>query len=222
VSSPASDVLAIPCRGLLFDSDGVLVDSDASVELSWSRWARDHGLDPARVVAAVHGRRSADTVALLVDPVRQPAALEAIDRYEVEDADGVTALPGAAELLTTLPGAAWAVVTSGRRPLATARLAAAGLPVPPVLVCAEDVPAGKPDPAGYRGAAEALGLAPQDCVVLEDSAAGVAAGLAAGAVVLGVSERALDSDASIVVRDLRGLHWDGARLTVPDDALLRR
>ena len=133
---------SIPCRGLLFDSDGVLVDSDASVHLSWSRWARDHGLAPAEVVDAVHGRRSADTVALLIDAAGQAAALEAIDRYEVEDAATVTALPGAAELLASLPPDRWSVVTSGRRPLATARLAAAGLPVPSVLVCAEDVPAG--------------------------------------------------------------------------------
>jgi sugar-phosphatase len=217
-----SGVHTFPCRGLLFDSDGVLVDSDASVHLSWSRWARDHGLDPADVVDAVHGRRSADTVALLIDAAGQAAALEAIDRYEVEDAATVTALPGAAEVLASLPPDGWAVVTSGRRPLASARLAAAGLPVPSVLVCAEDVPAGKPDPAGYRRAAGGLGLAPADCLVLEDSPAGVAAGLAAGATVLGVSERALATDAQTVVRDLRGLRWDGERLTVPDAALLRR
>jgi sugar-phosphatase len=220
VSSDA-DLVTLPCRGLLFDSDGVLVDSDASVHLSWSRWARDHGLDPAEVVVAVHGRRSADTVALLVDSARQAAALEAIDRYEVEDAATVRALPGAAELLGSLPRGGWAVVTSGRRPLASARLAAAGLPVPAVLVCAEDVPAGKPDPAGYRRAAEALGVAPADCVVLEDSPAGVAAGQAAGAVVLGVSERALATDAQLVVRGLSGLRWDGERLEIPASALLR-
>jgi sugar-phosphatase len=212
---------SIPCRGLLFDSDGVLVDSDASVDLAWSRWADDWDLDRVVVVAAVHGRRSADTVALLVDPARQAAALEAIDRYEVEDAATVTALPGAAELLGSLPDGRWAVVTSGRRPLASARLAAARLPVPSVLVCADDVPAGKPDPVGYRRAATALGLPPQDCVVLEDSPAGVAAGLAAGATVVGVSERALATAAAVVVRDLRGLTWTGAHLQIPRSALLR-
>ncbi len=214
-------MLTIRSRGLLFDSDGVLVDSDASVSLSWTRWARDQGLDPVDVVDAVHGRRSADTVALLVDPTRQAAALEAIDRYEVEDAATVTALPGALDLLASLPGGRWAVVTSGRRPLATARLAAASLPVPSVLVCAEDVTAGKPDPAGYRRAAEALGLVPEDCVVLEDSPAGVAAGRAAGARVVGVTDRALAAGADVVVRDLRGLRWDGDALTIPDDAVLR-
>ena len=210
------------CRGLLFDNDGVLVDSDASVELSWSRWAVGWGLDPAAVAGMVHGRRSADTVALLIASADRARALADIDRYEVEDAAAVTALPGAAELLGHLPVGSWAVVTSGRRELTTARLAAAGLPVPKVMVCAEDVPAGKPDPVGYRRAAEALGLPPEDCVVLEDSQAGVAAGRAAGAVVVGVSDRALATDADVVVRDLRGLRWDGERLTIPDDALLRR
>jgi mannitol-1-/sugar-/sorbitol-6-phosphatase len=214
-------VICLPCRGLLFDSDGVLVDSDASVETSWSRWARERGLEPAEVLETVHGRRSADTVSVLIGAVDRAAALDAIDRYEVEDSAMVTALPGAARLLGSLPAGAWAVVTSGRRPLAVARLEAAGLPAPAVLVTADDVPAGKPDPAGYLAAAAALGCPPGECVVLEDSPAGVAAGRAAGAVVLGVSERALATDADVVVRDLRGLRWDGARLTVPDGALLR-
>jgi mannitol-1-/sugar-/sorbitol-6-phosphatase len=214
-------VSVLHCRGLLFDSDGVLVDSDASVVLSWSRWAREHGLDPDQVMEVVHGRRSRDTVARLIGPAERAAALDTIDRYEVEDAATVAALPGAAELLGSLPEHAWAVVTSGTRPLALARLVAAGLPRPAVLVTADEVTAGKPEPAGYLTAAEALGLAPADCVVLEDSPAGVAAGRAAGAVVLGVSERALATDADVVVRDLRGLRWDGERLTIPDDGLLR-
>ncbi|SFL15343.1 HAD-IA family hydrolase [Geodermatophilus ruber] len=213
--------VAVPCRGLLFDSDGVLVDSDAVVELSWSRWAEERDLDAAAVLAMVHGRRSADTVALLVEEAARTDALAAIDRYEVEDAAGVTALPGAADLLTALPAGAWAVVTSGRQELVTARLAEAGLPVPPVLVCAEDVPAGKPDPAGYARAAARLGLPAGECVVLEDSPAGVAAGMAAGATVVGVGERALGTPAEVVVRDLRGLRFDGARLAVPPEALLR-
>jgi mannitol-1-/sugar-/sorbitol-6-phosphatase len=212
---------SIPCRGLLFDSDGVLVDSDASVLRSWSRWARRWNLDADEVTAMVHGRRSADTVALLMAVEDRARALAEIDRYEVEDAITVTALPGAAELLGALPPGPWAVVTSGRRELAVARLRAAGLPVPSVLVCAEDVPAGKPDPAGYLLAATLLGLPATDCVVVEDSPAGIAAGGAAGATVLGVSERALDTHSAVVVRDLRGLRWDGAELHFPADVLLR-
>ena len=113
------------------------------------------------------------------------------------------------------------MVTSGRRPLAIARLAAAGLPVPDTLVCAEDVPAGKPDPSGYRRAADLLGARPEDCVVVEDSPAGIAARLAAGATVLGVSERAVDTAARLVVRDLDGVHWSGSGLSIPSAARLR-
>jgi len=214
-------MVAIPCRGLLFDADGVLVDSDVAVALSWTRWARKWGLDPDSVVPIVHGRRTVETVALLVDEASRADALADIDRYEVEDAVGTKAVPGAAELLGSLPEGVWAVVTSGRRELAAARLVAAGLPVPSVLVTAEDVPRGKPDPAGYRKGAAALGLAAADCAVLEDSPPGIAAGVAAGAVVVGVSERALKSDVPVVVGDLRGLTWDGAALHLPASAVLR-
>lgn len=197
----------IACRALLFDADGVLVDSDASVEVSWSRWALQWNLDPVAVLATVHGRRSIDTVALLIDPDRQRQALADVDRYEIEDAAAVTACPGAAELLGTLPTGSWAIVTSGTRALATARLTAAGLPIPRVLVTAADVPRGKPDPTGYRKAAQSLGLPAQDCVVLEDSPAGIAAGIAAGATVVGVTRRALNKGAAVVVPHLSGIRW---------------
>jgi sugar-phosphatase len=206
----------LPCAALLFDFDGVLADSDASVESAWTRWARQYGLDPAAVLAVVHGRRSADTVAALIGPEERERALADVDRYEVEDAGSVTALPGAADLLGGLPDGGWAIVTSGRRELATARLAAAGLPRPAVLVCAEDVPAGKPDPAGYRQAAAALGVPVERCAVLEDSPSGVAAGLAAGATVVGVGERALGTPAPVVVRDLSGAAWAGGVLHLPE------
>jgi sugar-phosphatase len=212
---------AIPARGLLFDADGVLVDSDASIERAWVRWAHRWDHEPETVLAGIHGRRSDDTVALLVDHADRARALADIDRYELEDAAAVSACPGAAELLASLPAGSWAVVTSGKRELATARLAAAGLPLPSVLVPADEVPRGKPDPAGYLAGAAGLGLHAADCVVLEDSPAGVAAGLAAGAVVVGVSERALAGDVPVVVRDLRGLTWDGAALRIPAEALLR-
>jgi sugar-phosphatase len=214
--------LELPCRALLFDADGVLVDSDASVAVSWTRWARAWGLDPAAVLTVVHGRRSADTVALLIGPGEQARALADIDRFELEDAASVSPCPGAPELLRSLPSGPWAVVTSGTRALATARLAAAGLPVPPVLVTADDVPRGKPDPVGYLDAAGALRVPSHACAVLEDSPAGVAAGLAAGAAVVGVTPRALDSEAPVVVRDLSGVRWSGAALRIPGPSLLRR
>ncbi|MEW1960755.1 HAD-IA family hydrolase [Kineococcus sp. NPDC059986] len=214
-------MVKLPQRGVLFDSDGVLVDSDASVHSAWSRWARAHDLDPEHVSAMVHGRRSADTVALLITPELQRDALAEIDRFEVEDARQVTAMPGSADLLATLPAGTWAVVTSAVSALATARLRAAGLPLPEVLVTADDVSAGKPSPEGYRAAAARLGVDPAECVVAEDSPAGVLAGLEAGATVVGVGDRALETDATVVVQDLRGLRWTGDGLVVVQEFLLR-
>ncbi|MFC8194876.1 HAD-IA family hydrolase [Streptomyces sp. NPDC057298] len=212
----------IPCEGLLFDNDGVLVDSDLGVDQAWSEWARAHGLPAEHVTAMVHGRRSADTVALLVaDPGARPAALAEIDRLEIEAAATTTALPGALDLLTGLPRGSWAVVTSGVTGLARARLAAAGLPLPPVLVTADDVSHGKPAPDGYRAAAARLGVDPARTVVFEDSAAGATAGAAAGAYVIGVGPRGLDTGASVVVPDLRGLTWHDGVLDLGTAELLR-
>ena len=161
-----------------------LVESDASVAAAWSRWAVKYGFDPAIVGDIVHGRRASDTVTLLIDPERHhPAqALADIDAYEVELAVTVTAIPGAIALAGAIGQDRWAVVTSGNRILATARLAAAGIPGVAVLVIADDVTEGKPHPEGYRSAAEQLGLPPDQPVVLEDAAAGVlaAAGLLRG------------------------------------------
>ncbi|WP_328773404.1 HAD-IA family hydrolase [Streptomyces sp. NBC_00286] len=214
--------MKIPCQGLLFDNDGVLVDSDAGVDQAWSLWARERGLPASEVTAMVHGRRSADTVALLVeDPAERDAALGRIDRLEIEAAGLTTALPGALELLTSLPRGSWAVVTSGVTALARARLAAAGLPVPPVLVAADDVARGKPAPDGYRAAAEKLGLEPVDAVVFEDSVAGAEAGAAAGAYVVGVGPRGLATGARVVVPDLRGVTWQDGVLHLAAPRLLR-
>jgi mannitol-1-/sugar-/sorbitol-6-phosphatase len=199
----------------------VLVDSDASVQTAWSRWAREQGLDPDEVTAMVHGRRAADTVALLVPADRREAAVALVQRLELEDVGAVTAMPGAPELVAQLPAGTWAVVTSGVRELATARLRAAGLPQPPVVITAEDVVAGKPDPEGYASAAARLGVSPAATIVLEDAVSGVRAGQAAGCTVVGVGERALDSEASIVVRDLVGARWTAEGLLLPAAALLR-
>ena len=200
---------------VLFDCDGVLVDSDDSVTAAWSRWAVEHGLLPAEVVAVVHGRRSADTVAALLAEPQRAAALELIDRYEVQAARDVTAVHGAGALLSSMPIEAWAVVTSGRRELAAARLAAAGLPAPRVIVTADDVRRGKPDPEGYLAAAARLGADVADAIVVEDSADGIRAARAAGVgAVLGVGDRARDADIDAVVRDLTGVTWTGRGLSV--------
>jgi sugar-phosphatase len=214
-----SDVL-LPALGVLFDCDGVLVDSVASGQRGWSQWAREYGLDPALVLEGVHGRRSADTVALHLPAGQRQVALQRIDAIELADAENTSAVPGAADLIASLSDN-WAVVTSAAPALVRARLAAAGLPLPRVLVTAADVKKGKPAPDCYLLAAAGLGLAPVDCIVIEDSSTGIRAGRDAGAGhVVGVGPSALATDAAPVVRDLRGLRWEGVGLQIPASARL--
>ena len=168
------------CRALLFDLDGVLADSTASVEHHWRAWAERHGLDPDALLHVVHGRRAIDTIRDVVPTLDAEAELAALVAAEAGDTTGVTASPGAAALLPRLPAGSWAVVTSGVRAVALARLRAGGLPLPPLLVPADEIARGKPDPEGYLTAAARLGVAPDDCVVFEDAPAGVAAARAAG------------------------------------------
>jgi sugar-phosphatase len=203
-------VSELRCDGVLFDCDGVLVDSDASVDNSWRRWADAVGLDPDALGDIVHGRRSEDTIAELLPADRRADAVTLIERIEVDDAARVTAIPGARALLAMLPAGRWAVVTSGTHALATARLRAAGLPVPEVLITADDVASGKPDPEGYRTAAHRLGYDPASTVVLEDAPSGVLAARAAGVGgVIGVGARDGLPDVDMRVRDLTDLHWTG-------------
>jgi mannitol-1-/sugar-/sorbitol-6-phosphatase len=173
-------------RTFLFDIDGTLVDSSAAVERAWRQVAAEFGADGDAIVASCHGRRSIDTVREFFPPPDRAAVQERVTALELASTD-VTACRGAAGLLAALDGQPWAAVTSGPRPLMTARLGLAGLPVPAVLVTAEDVEQGKPAPDGYLRAARALGVAAADCVVVEDSPAGVAAGRAAGALVVAVT-----------------------------------
>lgn len=200
------------CTAILFDCDGVLVDSDASVYSAWRRWAVEQSLDPDEVSLVVHGRRSSDTIAALLPPERRAEAAALIDRFELEDAASVTAVAGAADLVAAVPQ--WAVVTSGTLELATARLSAARLPIPSVFITAGDVRRGKPDPEGYLAAARGLGVAPAQTVVLEDAAAGIAAARAAGVhAVVGVGRPGLDADAHVI--DLTELRWTGDGLLAP-------
>lgn len=214
--------MRIPCTVVLFDSDGVLVDSDASVARAWRRWATEYDVQHPDVVSLVHGRRSADTVQMLVDAVHRERALATINRYEVEDARFVSAIAGAATLICSIPADRFAVVTSARRELVLARLAAAGLKHPVALISAEDVTRGKPDPAGYLAAATALKEPAQTTVVIEDSPSGIAAARAADVgAVIGVSSRALETDADIVVRDLTSVTWTPGALLVDGTRALR-
>jgi sugar-phosphatase len=172
---------------ICFDMDGTLVDSTAVVERNWRRFADRHGLDAESFLGQVHGIRSSDAIAVVAPWLDARAEADRLDAEEADDVDGLRPVPGAGELLAALPDDAWAVVTSAGRLLAEARLAAAGLPLSRVLVCSEDTSAGKPDPDGYLTAARLLGAAPADCLVVEDVPAGVAAGRAAGMLVVGIT-----------------------------------
>ena len=209
--------------GLLFDNDGVLVDSHAAASAAWKLWCSEYAphIDWDKPENA--GQRAEDKVReWIASPDLFDEANDRINALEQESAGETVALGGAVELLHSLPADVWTVCTSANPNLGRARLLAAGLPVPPQLVTAADVKLGKPHPDPYLLGAERLGFAPEDCVVFEDASAGVAAALAAGVgLVVGVSERALDTAADIVVRDLTGITFDGETLTIPDRIRLR-
>jgi mannitol-1-/sugar-/sorbitol-6-phosphatase len=167
---------------VLFDLDGVLVESREATERVWVDWALKNGIDEAALRSAMHGVRSADVVRTLRPDLDAVAESEELERCQVEDVDGLRAIPGAAAALRALKGDRIAVVTSGTRPLALARLAAVGIEPPAVMVFADDVARGKPDPEGYLTAAHRLGTDPAEALVVEDAPAGIEAAKAAGMV----------------------------------------
>jgi len=177
--------MAIRCCALLFDLDGVLIDSTPAVARVWHRWATEHGFDPETVVRMAHGRPSRGTIGELLPNADIDLEDREVERREMEDLDGVVLLPGARQLLNSLPLDRWTIATSCTRPLAEVRLRAAGLPVPKTLITSSDVKVGKPDPEPYLKAAAKLGFAASDCIVVEDAPAGIRAGKAAGARVIG-------------------------------------
>lgn len=177
---PPADEVTV--AAVLLDMDGTLVDSTAVVEAVWGEFAATHGVDLDAVLSVSHGRRTIDTVAdFLPDPHQARVVAAEIEAAELVRLDGLTAIPGARDLLASLPDARVAVVTSAERELAVRRLTAVGLPCPTVLVAAEDVAAGKPAPDGFLRAASALGVSADDCAVFEDAEAGLRAARAAGA-----------------------------------------
>ncbi|HME11398.1 MAG TPA: HAD family hydrolase, partial [Candidatus Acidoferrum sp.] len=211
-------------RGILFDLDGVLVDSTPAVERVWHGWALEHGFDGEEVVRRAHGRPSLTTIRELLPNGDHEKEDREVERREIADTDGVVPLPGALELLRALPENAWTIVTSCTRRLALVRIATAGLPVPKLLVTSTDVTRGKPDPEPYLKGAEFLGLAARDCVVVEDAPAGIRAGKAAGARVLALRTTAPDAEladagADWIVDDLSAVSVqteNGLRLTLRD------
>ena len=175
-------------QAFLFDMDGTLITSTAAAERVWTRWAERHGLDVAALLSVMHGVRAVDTIRRQNLPdIDLDAEVAWVERAEIEDLDGVAPIPGAVEFVERLPPGRWAVVTSATVPLARARLKAAGVVPPAVLITAEDVERGKPDPAGYLKAAAALGVDIADCLVFEDAEAGIKAGENAGADVVVVT-----------------------------------
>lgn len=198
---------------LLTDLDGVLVDSQRVVEAAWRWWAKRAGVDPEALLAACHGVRAVDTIARFAPHLDVEVEQAALLDVELAHADGLRVVPGAARLVGAVPRACWAVVTSGSRRLATARLAQVGGPRPAVLVAAEDVTAGKPDPEGYLAAAAALGVAAGECLVVEDAPAGVAAARAAGCTVVALTTTHAPEqlqEADVIVGDPGALVLDAA------------
>ena len=181
--------LTIQTRGLLFDMDGVLVSSIGSVNRCWRLWCEQNGVPNPEAYEVPHGTRAIDIVRTLKpewDEARVAQGLRDIEDLEIADTADLRVLPGVKALLESLPPERWAVVTSATGRLLVERLKAAGLPVPERLISGEMVERGKPDPEPYRRGAKLLGLAPADCVVIEDAPSGVGAGLAAGCRVLAV------------------------------------
>ena len=180
-------MVTIRCSALLFDMDGVLIDSTPAVARVWHRWAVEHGFDPETVVHMAHGRPSRTTIRELLpdaDPHDIDREDRQVERWEMEDLDGVVLLPGARQLLDILPPERWTIATSCTHPLAEVRLRAAGLPIPRTIITSSDVKNGKPDPEPYLKAAAKMGFAASDCIVVEDAPAGIRAGKAAGARVI--------------------------------------
>lgn len=217
-ASTTTAPVALTAKALLLDMDGTIVNSDAVVERCWHDWALSHGLDPQEAMKVVHGRQGYATMAALLPdrPMEVNHAENAVMlARETADTDGVVPVAGAPEFMAALDGLPHALVTSADTALATARMTAAALPMPEVRVTAESVRASKPDPEGFLMGAAALGVDPADCIVFEDSAAGITAGRAAGMRVIGVGPRAAAHAPTAHVPDLTSLHVT----TTPDGSI---
>jgi sugar-phosphatase len=214
--------MILRASALLFDNDGVLVDSHAAVNVAWGILAEEFGLKNFSI-SNHYGTRAQDLILELVGEARFEQANNRINELEQATADQTHALPGAVELLHSLPAGIWTICTSANSNLGRARIKAAGLPLPEQFVSGDDVEHGKPAPDPYLLGAKRLGFDAGECIVFEDADAGVKAALAAGAAfVVGVSAQALATDADIVVEDLTGISFDGKQLVIPEEKILRR
>jgi sugar-phosphatase len=200
---------SLQCDALIFDLDGVLVDSTPCIERQMRSWAASHKLDAPTVLKLAHGRRTIETIRLVAPHLDAEVEAAALEAAEAADTDSVLAMPGARALLAILPAAAWAIATSNSRRTAIMRLQHTSLPIPRVLITAEAVQQGKPHPEAYLSAAAQLGVEPRHCVVVEDAPAGISAGRAAGMVVLallGTHAAQQLRQAHMVIEQLAHLH----------------
>jgi len=206
----------LTCRAVLFDMDGVLLNSKAAVERQWTKWMLRHGLAMASVA---HGVRIIETIRKIAPHLDAEKEAIAVEQAEMQDTDGLVALPGAKELLDALPANRWTIVTSATRPLAEMRLKFVGLKVPPLMVAAEDVKHGKPHPEPYLMGAAKLGVAPEDCIVVEDAPVGIRAAKGANMQVLGLvtthmREQVAEANPDAIVGNLADvtIHVDGDKI----------
>ncbi len=177
----------IDCDAILFDLDGVLIDSTTCIERHWREWAQKHNIDIIKVLENAHGVRTIETIQKVAPHLDAEKEAVSFTAHEILDTEGVIAIPGAKALMSQLPPDQWAIVTSGGRELVQARLNSAGLPIPKFMVTGDDVTHGKPSPEPYLTAAKNLGIAPERCIVVEDAPIGVKSGKASGMKVIGVT-----------------------------------
>ena len=212
------DFVNVRCKAILFDMDGTLVDSTHVVERAWGWWAARHDLPTDMVLAFSHGRPTIATMDHFFPARDNREELKEMELYEEMQLEGIVAVPGAAQVVQALRGHPWAIVTSAWRKLAEARITAAGLPLPDVIVPVDEIRNGKPHPEGFFYAAEQLGVAPEECLVFEDTRPGIEAGLNAGMRVVGLL-RTVPAEQlrhRPLIRDFRDVTiWsEGERLTV--------
>jgi mannitol-1-/sugar-/sorbitol-6-phosphatase len=196
------------CAAILFDLDGVLVDSTRAVDREWRAWAKRKGIDGDAIMAIAHGVRTVEVIRRVAPHLDAEAEAKKIENHEAHDREGVVVMPGAIDLVRSIPEGRWGVVTSGSRKLASTRMRFCGLPVPRVLVTADEVTHGKPDPEPYLKGAERMGLNPGECLVIEDAPAGIQSARAGGMNVIGLaSTYAAEklSAANAVVQRLAGI-----------------
>ena len=207
------------CSAILFDLDGVLIDSTRSVDRTWRAWAREHGIDEEKVIAIAHGVRSLEVIRTVAPHIDAEAEVRRLEKREANNQVDVAVMPGAAKLIAAIPNGLWGVVTSGTRPLASARMHLGGLPVPKIMVTAEDVVNGKPHPEPYLKGAKLLGVKPEQCLVIEDAPAGIRSARAGGMKVIGFAstyrkEQLAEADAVIQGFDQLLVVVDGSCLHV--------